>query len=135
MNLICDSVLKAAVRRRSALSGVGIASVSVRERAVVSSRIRSEFGRLGERVRRRPTHCFVDELHPGIVLSWTSCSAGWVALVATGTRVAGFTSDQLRPLGSGTTVASQVLDADGSISSPTATAGSTHPQSVARSSD
>ena len=50
----------------------------------MSSRIRSEFGGLGERVRRRPTHCVVDEVHPGIVLSWTSSSSGWVALVAYG---------------------------------------------------
>ena len=48
----------------------------------MSSRIRSEFGLLGERVRRRPTHCLVDEVHPGIVLSWSSSSSGWVALVA-----------------------------------------------------
>jgi hypothetical protein len=52
--------------------------------AVVSSRIRSDFGLLGERVRRRPTHCIVDEVHPGIVLSWSSGSSGWVALVAYG---------------------------------------------------
>ena len=39
---------------------------------------------LGERVRRRPTHCVVDEVHPGIVLSWSSSSSGWVALVAYG---------------------------------------------------
>ena len=52
--------------------------------AVVSSRIRSDFGLLGERVRRRPTHCIVDEVHPGIVLSWSSSSSGWVALVAYG---------------------------------------------------
>src|SRR5664280_1140975 len=55
---------------------------SVCGRSAVSSRIRSEFGSLGERVRRRPTHCVVDEVHPGIVLSWSSSSAGWVALVA-----------------------------------------------------
>jgi len=52
--------------------------------AVVSSRIRSDFGLLGERVRRRPTHCLVDEVHPGIVLSWSSSSSGWMALVAYG---------------------------------------------------
>ena len=50
----------------------------------MSSRIRSGFGLLGERVRRRPTHCIVDEVDPGIVLSWSSCSSGWVALVAYG---------------------------------------------------
>lgn len=50
----------------------------------MSSRIRSDFGGLGERVRRQPTHCLVDEAHPGIVLSWTSNSSGWVALVAYG---------------------------------------------------
>jgi hypothetical protein len=50
----------------------------------MSSRIRSEFGGLGERVRRRPTHCLVDNLHPGIVLAWSSGSSGWVALVAYG---------------------------------------------------
>lgn len=50
----------------------------------MSSRIRSEFGRLGERVRRTPTHCVVDQLHPGIVLSWSNGSSGWVALVAYG---------------------------------------------------
>jgi len=48
----------------------------------MSSRIRSEFGGLGERIRRRPTHCLVDEVHPGIVLSWTNNSSGWVGLVA-----------------------------------------------------
>ena len=48
----------------------------------MSSRIRSGLGSLGERVRRRPTHCLVDETHPGIVLSWSSASGGWVALVA-----------------------------------------------------
>lgn len=48
----------------------------------MSSRIRSDFGGLGERASRRPTHCLVDELHPGIVLSWSSRSLGWVALVA-----------------------------------------------------
>ncbi len=50
----------------------------------MSSRIRSDFGLLGERVRRRPTHCPVDEVHPGIVLSWSSTSTGWIALVAYG---------------------------------------------------
>jgi hypothetical protein len=48
----------------------------------MSSRIRSELGTLGERVRRRPTHCLVDEVHPGIVLSWTRSPSGWVAVVA-----------------------------------------------------
>jgi hypothetical protein len=48
----------------------------------MSSRTRSEFGGLGERVRRRPIHCFVDGLHPGIVLSWSSGASGWVATVA-----------------------------------------------------
>ena len=37
-----------------------------------------------ERVQRRPTHCVVDELHPGTVLSWLSSSTGWVELVAYG---------------------------------------------------
>lgn len=50
----------------------------------MSSRIRSEFGGIGERVRRRPTHCLVDDAHPGIVLSWTTGSSGWMALVAYG---------------------------------------------------
>jgi hypothetical protein len=50
----------------------------------MSSRIRSEFGGLSERVRRRPTHCLVDNLHPRIVLAWSSGSSGWVALVAYG---------------------------------------------------
>ena len=48
----------------------------------MSSRIRSEFGGLGERVRRKPTHCLVDGALPGIVLSWASTRTGWVALVA-----------------------------------------------------
>ena len=52
--------------------------------AVVSSRIRSDFGLLGERVRRRPTPCVVDDVNPGIVLSWSSSSSGWMALVAYG---------------------------------------------------
>ena len=42
----------------------------------MSSRIRSEYGSLAERVRRRPTHCVADELHRGIVLSWSSGPAG-----------------------------------------------------------
>ena len=50
----------------------------------MSSRIRSDFGLLGERVRRRPTHCVVDGVHLGIVLYWSSSSSGWVALVAYG---------------------------------------------------
>jgi len=69
----------------------------------MSSRIRSEFGGLGERVRRQPTHCLVDEVHPGIVLSWMSSSAGWVALVAYGDEcgelhVASVLAARLRPL-------------------------------------
>lgn len=50
----------------------------------MSSRIRSEFGKLGDRVGRRPTHCLVDEVHPGIVLSWSRISSGWTAVVAYG---------------------------------------------------
>ena len=59
-----------------------MAKCSIAGEAAVSSRIRSDFGLLGERVRRRPTHCVVDEVHPGIVLSWSASSSGWVALVA-----------------------------------------------------
>jgi len=68
----------------------------------VWSRIRSEFGLLGERVRRRTTQCVVDEVHPGIVLSWSGSSSGWVALVSpTVMRVACCTSGrcQLRGFG------------------------------------
>ena len=69
----------------------------------MSSRIRSEFGRLGERVRRRPTHCLVDEVHPGIVLSWSSSSSGWGGLVAYGDEsgvlhVGPLPAARLRPL-------------------------------------
>jgi len=69
----------------------------------VSSRIRSEFGGLGERVRRRPTHCLVDGVYPGIVLSWSKCSSGWVALVAYADesgclRVGPLSAARLRPV-------------------------------------
>ena len=72
----------------------------------MSSRIRSEFGRLGERVRRRPTHCLVDEIHPGIVLSWSNDASGWVALVAYGDEtgvlhVGRLPAGRLRPLHAG----------------------------------
>jgi hypothetical protein len=33
------------------------------------------FGLLGERVRRRPTHCVVNEVHPEIVFSWSGRSS------------------------------------------------------------
>src|SRR5664280_1274159 len=71
-----------AIRGSSGCRGRPHASVC--GRTVVSSRIRSDFGLLGERLRRRPTHCIVDEVHPGIVLSWSGSSSGWVALVAYG---------------------------------------------------
>lgn len=65
-------------------SRVGMARCFGVREAGVSSRIRSDVGLLGERVRRRPTHCVVEEVHPGIVSSWSTSSSGWVALVAYG---------------------------------------------------
>jgi hypothetical protein len=84
-------------RRVSGMAGVRL------WRTVVSSRIRSEFGRLGERVRRKPTHCLVDGVLPGIVLSWSSTSTGWAALVAYGDEngmlhVGTLVAERLRPL-------------------------------------
>lgn len=50
----------------------------------MSSRVRSDFGSLGDRVARSggAKHCLVDGTEPGIVWSWSRSTAGWAGLVA-----------------------------------------------------
>lgn len=52
--------------------------------AGMSSRVRSDFGSLGDRVTRSggAKHCLVDGTQPGIVWAWSRTPAGWAGLVA-----------------------------------------------------
>ncbi len=59
--------------------------MSARSRTLtgMSSRTRSDFGTLGDRVRRPTTSfCWVDDGYPGLVMEWLRVADVWSARVA-----------------------------------------------------